>query len=959
MSKRNISIKKKVLYPVLLGLVTLSSTAMATIPIGAYNGTTKHYRKGKERNSPVLGAAGLASGLVENIRLFGPFTPAYKEDGSRDYAGDTSDNPSWQMVKILFPSTGGSLSSESQFETNFGKNVDKVQTITSLQSFVNDLREGKEVDAEALKNALFSTLKERPHYDPQKEQAELEKVKKEVQDIQATTKAEFIKTLKSLKIDVNLKKEIIGRAYKYKQQKLNPDQLEELKGLLIVVADKSINATIQKKQGQEDERFKQRFFRETLTPLIESIQQAVENEKDSIFPAYTTEQLIESFFSHKFNTRENIENLIEATPDDIVDPAVPFVSEPASAEEILKHEVLDMDDLLAISALEMAVAPIPYQSEISPISNGKTWFYDRGKDQFFNKASTFADCVDVMPRHMANMLLYDRKTHTFNVTPLLDQQKKFAEGSPQFKRLQNAIEFFTKYQSPMMANNGDSYTRSWWNRVIAGLNFDGVGPKVDYVQGDNELDTGHINMLRMFQNLFSLDLDLFPAIEVVNEADPEKEKEAQEKIQKKFEEERLNWILSSFHKVFSFMNPDFLYEFEHENLGWSPERNDMVGEITVLVKKSKASSTPFYSFKMKHSPGHASIKNIAYPKNETALEIEAKAAAIEPLTAEESLWLLFPQLAKEKTTEPLYQMMPRLFADNDSKINFISLLKTMDWQSTPLLARQEIAGFLSNILSTLSWDDPDTLRRITSSIVDVFLDKDENLNETVPSEIREAFFKKTQSLEFEGTLKPNFMKVLLNFKNDVLKTQNSKVSFLQGLSGIDWKEVSEENTSKMTGLLSKVLDTLRWDDPDTLRCITRSIVDVFLDKAGKLNEAIQPEIQKTFFKQIQALDFQEIKPNFIQILPDFENDVLKTQGLKINFIQSLSGLNWSEVPEDNTSKITGLLSNVLDTLLWNDSNDLQRIGKFITDVFLDKDGKLNETVSPEIQEVFFQTNSGR
>ncbi|MDK3161397.1 hypothetical protein QPK87_33310 [Kamptonema cortianum] len=533
MSKRNISIKKKVLYPVLLGLVTLSSTAMATIPIGAYNGTTKHYRKGKERNSPVLGAAGLASGLVENIRLFGPFTPAYKEDGSRDYAGDTSDNPSWQMVKILFPSTGGSLSSESQFETNFGKNVDKVQTITSLQSFVNDLREGKEVDAEALKNALFSTLKERPHYDPQKEQAELEKVKKEVQDIQATTKAEFIKTLKSLKIDVNLKKEIIGRAYKYKQQKLNPDQLEELKGLLIVVADKSINATIQKKQGQEDERFKQRFFRETLTPLIESIQQAVENEKDSIFPAYTTEQLIESFFSHKFNTRENIENLIEATPDDIVDPAVPFVSEPASAEEILKHEVLDMDDLLAISALEMAVAPIPYQSEISPISNGKTWFYDRGKDQFFNKASTFADCVDVMPRHMANMLLYDRKTHTFNVTPLLDQQKKFAEGSPQFKRLQNAIEFFTKYQSPMMANNGDSYTRSWWNRVIAGLNFDGVGPKVDYVQGDNELDTGHINMLRMFQNLFSLDLDLFPAIEVVNEADPEKEKEAQEKIQKK------------------------------------------------------------------------------------------------------------------------------------------------------------------------------------------------------------------------------------------------------------------------------------------------------------------------------------------------------------------------------------------------------------------------------------------
>jgi Leucine-rich repeat (LRR) protein len=1047
MSKRSISIKKKILYPVLLGLVTLSSTAMATIEPGLYNGTTKHYRKGKERNSPVLGAAGFATGLVENIRFFGPFTPAYKEDGTRDYAGDTSDNPSWQMVKILFPSTGGSFSSQANFETNFGNNVDKVQTIPVLLGFVNDLREGKDVNVEALKNALFSTLKERPPYDSRKEQADLGEVKNKVKAIQASTKADFIKALRGLGIDPNLKKEMIGYATnKYKPKNkpndLDAGRLEELKGLLIGVADQWISTTIQKKQRQEDERFKQRFFRETLTPLIESIQQAVENEKDSIFPAYTTEQLIETFFSHKFNTEKDINNLIEATPDDIVDPAVPFVSEPASAEEILKHEVLDMDDFLALFALGMAGAPVPYQLGLSPITNGENaWFYNRATDQF-NKAIGFADCVDEMPRHMANMLLYDRGTQAFNVAPLLDQQKKFEEGSPQFKRLHNAIEFFTKYQSPMMANNGATDTRSWWNRVIADLNFDGIGPKVDYVKRDNELDTGHINMLRMFQNLFSLELDPFPVLEVVNEADLEKEKEAllqilqklglksdpfpalkvqeeatpeqeqeaqaklakdilswkakaRESIQKKFEEDRISWILKSFHKVFSFMNTEFAYDFKPQNLSWSFARNDVMGDITVLVKKSKTSSTPLYSFRMHQKDGHSEVKDIAYTQNQAALEIETKPAAIEPLTAEESLWLLFPQLVKTKITEPLYQMMPRLLADNDSKIAFISMLKTMDWQSTPSLARQEIAGFLSNILPTLGWDDPDTLRRITSSIVAVFLDETGKLNETVPQEIGTAFFKKTQALNLQEAIKPNFARVLPYFQNDMLKSQDSKIkfiaslsgidwaevpehnaseitgllsrtldslsldtqiskmSFLQGLKGLDWKELSEENAAGITGLLSNMLDTLRWDDFG----ITSSILGVLLDETGKLKEALPSEIREAIFSKTQSLEFAgfqgALKPNFMKILFKFKNDVLKTQNSKVSLLEVLSSLDWEKLSSEDISRIERLVSTALDTFLWDDRATLQEVTNSIVGVFLDETGKLNEAIPPEIQEAIF------
>jgi hypothetical protein len=974
MSKRSISIKKKILYPVLLGLVTLSSTAMATIDLGLYNGATKHYRKGKEHYSPVLGAAGLVTGLVENIRKFGPYTPAYKEDGSRDYAGDTSDNPSWQMVKILFPSTGGGLTSEANFETNFGNNVDKVQTIVPLLSFVNDLREGKDVNVEALKNALFSTLKERPALSVEEEEAKLGSLKQAIQSISVKTKGDFIdrlhKILKQEK-DERLRKALIQKAETVKGRNLTPEQLQAAQQNLIEATENYMSGKIKQKTDKfvkNEARFKDKFFQETLTPLINAIQSAVQSEKDSIFPAYTTEQLIESFFSHKFNTEKDINNLIEATPDDIVDPAVPFVSEPVSAEEILKHDVLDMDDFLALSAVEMAGAPIPYQSGVTPITNGeRAWFYDRAKDQF-NKALKFSDCVDEMPRHMANMLLYNPKKQAFNMTPLFDQQKKFAEGSPQFKRLQQAIEFFTEHperpelpehQSPIMANNGTTETRSLWNRVIAGLNLDGIGPKVDYVQGNNELNTGHINMLRMFQNLFSLELDSFPVREVVNEDDPEKEKEVRENIQKKFEEDRINWILSSFRKVFSFMNPDLVYDFKPENLGWSPERNDMMGNIVVLVKKSKASSAPLYSFKMHHinaegRGGHGEIQDIAYPKNETALEIETKAAAIEPLTAEESLWLLFPQLAKKKITEPLYQMMPRLLADNNSKINFISLLKTIDWQHMPSLATQEIAGFLSNILPTLGWDDPDTFWRITSSIVYVFLDKDENLNETVPQEVRDVFFKKTQSLDFQRGIKPNFARVLPYFQNDMLETPDLKIKFIQSLSGIDWSEVPKDNASEITGLLSRTLDTLAWDDFNTPRLITNSIVGVFLDKDEKLNETVPPEIREAFFSKTQSLEFEgSMKPNFAVVLPHFQNDVLKTQNSKIFFLRGLSGIDWKEISEENTSKMTGLLSKVLDTFSGDSSRTLQWFTSSIRSIILDKEKNLNEAVPAEIRKAIF------
>ena len=98
---------RPVIYTLFLAFSTmLSPGAMAKIPPVAFKGITKHFRNGKEYLSATLGIIALELGLVENIRLYGPYIPAYRPDGTRDYASDTSDDPLWNVVKILFPSSG-------------------------------------------------------------------------------------------------------------------------------------------------------------------------------------------------------------------------------------------------------------------------------------------------------------------------------------------------------------------------------------------------------------------------------------------------------------------------------------------------------------------------------------------------------------------------------------------------------------------------------------------------------------------------------------------------------------------------------------------------------------------------------------------------------------------------------------------------------------------------------------
>ncbi|OJW51471.1 MAG: hypothetical protein BGO67_06930 [Alphaproteobacteria bacterium 41-28] len=150
-------IVKKYLYPVAFSAMLFSSSAIAKVHPLFFKGVTRVFHKDKKFYSPTLGITGLQTGFIEGIRLSGPFRAAYK-DGNRFYAGDTSSDPLWNVVNILFPSVNGLLGTEATADTNFGRYVKSPKTVALLINYTKKLREGTFVDAKKLEEEIIGTL---------------------------------------------------------------------------------------------------------------------------------------------------------------------------------------------------------------------------------------------------------------------------------------------------------------------------------------------------------------------------------------------------------------------------------------------------------------------------------------------------------------------------------------------------------------------------------------------------------------------------------------------------------------------------------------------------------------------------------------------------------------------------------------------------------------------------------
>lgn len=104
-----------------------------------------------------MGKVALDSGIIYNLRFFGDFVGANKDDGSRNYIEDNSlTDPVWRLIKILFPSGSGALGTTTIADTNFARYVHDPKTIALLLKQAHDVRHGLKIAKDAMSNVLTS-----------------------------------------------------------------------------------------------------------------------------------------------------------------------------------------------------------------------------------------------------------------------------------------------------------------------------------------------------------------------------------------------------------------------------------------------------------------------------------------------------------------------------------------------------------------------------------------------------------------------------------------------------------------------------------------------------------------------------------------------------------------------------------------------------------------------------------
>ncbi|OJW51438.1 MAG: hypothetical protein BGO67_06750 [Alphaproteobacteria bacterium 41-28] len=660
---------KKYLYPFGFAMMLFSSSAMAKQNPTSFKGVTDCFKKDQEFYSPTLGEVALASGLIENIRFYGPFEAFHsKETGERNYTGDKSDDPLWKIVKILFPSNNGQLGTVTTAATNFGKYVTKPGTVALLLNYA-----------------------------------------KRVEDLKGA-----------------------GNLEKKETNKFSEAIVETLEGF----KEESGEGLEKELEGEEEtKKSKETFRKKVINLLLNNIQESIKLEKQetSLYPRHTTEQVISAFFAYHFNTRKDIESLLQSLDKTIVDEEKHLSSE----EDLLKEEDLPqiskkespytLDDVFNLTLADFWRSLTPYKAGMSLLNNGQAYFYLREKDTYV-RGRTFADCVETAGRHIGNLLLFNPKTREFDLRYI----REYSSHSPFFK---NFEKFYLK-QTPFLANAGDIGTRSLYNEVVGDLNIIQGEFEIRYVKGTNELSSGFINFIRVYQKVLELQLEELPQGDL---------------------KEVRGWVQKSLNVFFTALNPTYIYEI---NPQLTKRERDFIGDAEVIVKHRGTEEgfereESLFSFKLISLTNHMEVKDLKILREKEGLNydslLEMHDHTLHAGTAEESTWLLAsPDVRNQKIHHPFLQLFPNALSDNTSKIEFLEKLDNnyTDWEGhftrfkagLPFLQRM-----VENVLANIAWDDEEIVSEITPVIFSLY-DKVEHFRETLAKGVK-ALKPATQSLD--------------------------------------------------------------------------------------------------------------------------------------------------------------------------------------------------------------------
>ncbi|QQR49541.1 hypothetical protein IPF37_01710 [bacterium] len=111
-----------VLLAVLFCLVSQVALHATGLSPRAFKNVNQCFKPGYEYYSPIFGSTALSCGIIENLRFYN-VEAAHDADGKRVYIKDKvpANDPVLEIIKILFPSPAGQLTTETGYSANFGK----------------------------------------------------------------------------------------------------------------------------------------------------------------------------------------------------------------------------------------------------------------------------------------------------------------------------------------------------------------------------------------------------------------------------------------------------------------------------------------------------------------------------------------------------------------------------------------------------------------------------------------------------------------------------------------------------------------------------------------------------------------------------------------------------------------------------------------------------------------------
>lgn len=472
-------------------------------------------------------------------------------------------------------------------------------------------------------------------------------------------------------------------------------------------------------------------LKSTLNKILDAITVSIQNElnNDPVYPKHTTEQIILAYFCEKFNTQDELRQLLIMLSE--INPKIIDTNEinleQMTADELYNATLPKNFDtvyyfLNADKFLENN--PIPqYSNTNNLLSNNTTYAFDRSKTKITDK--TFQDCVEIAIRHFMNLVLYNPMTKQFDLSAIKEYVNENDPHNPYFP---NFVAFYEEdrnpsilpllknnepyqRQTPDRVENGSQATRSGWNMVVGDLNA-GVSDvhttRIKYLKNgryEYELQPGFINFILVCQKIFGLKFDHGKYDESKNT------------------EEKLEWLKKSFNTLFEALtvkqNTTGGYKktlkanFDRLKFADVNDTKDFFGNVKITVSQNNES---LFSFVLNAMDVHSYVSQLTKTSISKSIFLDRNSDyGVTPQTAEEVLWLLSANKTndkiKERATHLFYRLFDTQLKENSSKIEFLNKVQTLYDINNPFYSAPTFKAILENIVSSLNLEDRQALRQ--------------------------------------------------------------------------------------------------------------------------------------------------------------------------------------------------------------------------------------------------------